>query len=111
MRYPNGDGNFIYPGQLVGVDDLVTSVRLKQAREGVEDYEFMNALDKLIKKCSSKGIETADARKALDRARGLVDIPSADGRYTTGYMPDPELLMEIRHEIAISIEDLSGKLK
>jgi hypothetical protein len=110
MRYPNGDGNFIYPGHPLGVDQLVSSIRLKQAREGVEDYEFMNILGHLIDQSRSQGIETRDAQKALDSALDLVTIPCADGRYTTGYMPDPDLLMEIRHEMAIAIEALSGTL-
>ena len=110
IRYPNGDGNFIYPGKPIGVDGLVTTIRLKQAREGVEDYEFLNALDQLIQKSNAKGIETDQASLALKRALNLVNIPCADGRYTTGYTPDPDLLMEIRHEIASSIETLSSKL-
>ncbi|MFC2112524.1 DUF4091 domain-containing protein [Bacteroidota bacterium] len=112
MRYPNGDGNFIYPGALIGADEpLVPSVRLKQAREGIEDFEFMNILDQLIKKGNSKGIETTEATAALDRAKDLVTIPCADGRYTTDYVPDPALLAEIRHDIGLAIEDLSEKLK
>ncbi len=109
MRYPNGDGNFIYPGEPLGVDELVSSVRLKQAREGVEDYEFMHLLEQMIKNSSSKGVSTAKAQKALNRALDLVSIPCADGRYTTDYMPDPDVLMEIRHEVATAIEELKTK--
>jgi hypothetical protein len=106
MRYPNGDGNFIYPGEPLGVDELVPSVRLKQAREGVEDYEFMHLLDQAIEQGLAVGKDVSGARKALGRARDLVTIPCADGRYTTDYMPDPALLMEIRHEVALAIEAL-----
>jgi hypothetical protein len=111
MRYPNGDGNFIYPGEPIGAGQpLVASVRLKQAREGVEDFEFMNILDKLISKGRAGGINTSEASMALERATDLVTIPCADGRYTTQYMPDPDLLMEIRHGVATAIEELTEKL-
>lgn len=107
MRYPNGDGTMIYPGQPVGVDGLVSSTRLKLAREGVEDYEFMVALERLIDQRDSEGVDTTAARQALDRARDLVTLPAADGRYTTGYTPDPDELMEIRDGIATAIEALA----
>lgn len=112
MRYPNGDGNFIYPGALIDAGQpLVPSIRLKQAREGVEDFEFMYMLDKLIGNAEAKGIATKSAEAALQQAMDLVTIPCADGRYTTDYMPDPGLLGEVRHHVALAIEDLTTKLK
>lgn len=111
MRYPNGDGNFIYPGEAIGADPLVASIRLKQAREGVEDFEFMHILGQLIEKANTQGISSSKAQAALDRTLDLVSIPCADGRYTTEYMPDPDLLMDVRHGIATAIEELSPKIK
>lgn len=107
MRYPDGDGTFIYPGPPIGVDQMVATIRVKQIREGVEDYEYMKLLDQLIHECSSKGMDTSNAREALERALNLVTIPSADGRYTTGYVSDPDEILEIRNGIALAIEDLS----
>ena len=41
-RYPNGDGYIIYPGKPIGEDGLIGSIRLKQVREGAEDYEYLS---------------------------------------------------------------------
>jgi len=111
MRYPDGDGTFIYPGPPIGVDQVVASIRVKQIREGVEDYEYMKLLDQLIQECSSKGIETMNAREALGRALDLVNIPTGEGRYTTQWISDPDEILEIRDEIALAIEELSAKTK
>ena len=49
-RYPNGDGYVIYPGKPIGEDGLIGSIRLKQVREGAEDYEYLTLLGNLIEK-------------------------------------------------------------
>ncbi len=38
--YP-GDGQLVYPGDAVGVDGVVPSLRLKALRDGEEDYELL----------------------------------------------------------------------
>ena len=106
-RYPNGDGIFIHPGPPVGVDHLVATIRVKQIREGVEDYEYMNLLSQLIEECSAAGKDTRSAREALSRALDLVNIPTAEGRYTTLWISDPDEILEIRNGIALAIEELS----
>jgi len=107
-RYPNGDGIFIHPGPPVGVDHLVATIRVKLIREGVEDYEYMKLLGQLIEECSAAGKDTRSAREALGRAQDLVNIPTAEGRYTTRWISEPEEILEIRNGIATAIEDLSG---
>jgi hypothetical protein len=42
----NMEGSLLYPGVDAGVQGFVTSVRLKQIREGLEDYEYLNILAK-----------------------------------------------------------------
>jgi hypothetical protein len=42
-RY-NGEGSLFYPGADAGFDGPVTSMRLKQIREGLEDYEYLKLL-------------------------------------------------------------------
>ena len=39
-QYP-GDGQLVYPGQEVGVDGVVPSLRLKALRDGEEDFELL----------------------------------------------------------------------
>jgi hypothetical protein len=40
----NGEGALFYPGTAVGFDGPVVSTRLKQIREGFEDYEYLKML-------------------------------------------------------------------
>lgn len=46
----NGEGSLFYPGSDVGIDGPVTSIRLKQIREGMEDFEYLELLKKVDKK-------------------------------------------------------------
>lgn len=106
IRYPNGDANFIYPGQPIGVNSMVATIRLKLAREGVEDYEYLYNLDSLITLRRKQGKDVSQAEKALESAKGLVTIPSAEGRYSTEYLPDPYLVLRVREQVAEAIEGL-----
>ncbi|MER8864381.1 DUF4091 domain-containing protein [Mesorhizobium sp. M0751] len=54
--YP-GEGMLLYPGQPVGVEGVVPSMRLKWLRDGVEDYEFIEILKR--KGCGEIGAEIA----------------------------------------------------
>jgi len=45
-NYYNGGGTIFYPGKEAGFDGPVTSIRLKNLREGLEDYEYFAILDK-----------------------------------------------------------------
>ena len=40
----NGEGSLFYPGADAGIDGPVASMRLKNIREGMEDYEYMQML-------------------------------------------------------------------
>jgi hypothetical protein len=44
-RYFNGGGILFYPGLDAGFDGPVASIRLKNIREGLEDYEYFAILD------------------------------------------------------------------
>jgi hypothetical protein len=45
-NYP-GEGLLVYPGQDVGLSGVVPSMRLKQLRDGIEDYEYVAILKSL----------------------------------------------------------------
>jgi hypothetical protein len=45
-NYP-GEGILIYPGTEAGVKGVAPSIRLKQIREGIEDYEYVEILKSL----------------------------------------------------------------
>ncbi|MHB8897447.1 MAG: glycoside hydrolase domain-containing protein [Thermoguttaceae bacterium] len=117
VRYPNGDGFLIYPGKgLAGLPQfsareaaaplptLLSSVRLENAREGVEDYEYLYRLAALVRQAKEAGRQTTQAEEALAAAAALVDIPNAGGRYSTRILPDPVALFRTRTRLAEAIE-------
>jgi len=106
IRYPNGDANFIYPGKPIGIDGLVPTIRLKVAREGVEDHEYLYLLNSLITLSKKQGKDSGLAEKVLKTATDLVTIPSSEGRYSTEYLKDPYAVMTARNEVGKTIEEL-----
>ncbi|NPV45954.1 MAG: DUF4091 domain-containing protein [Armatimonadetes bacterium] len=106
VRYPNGDGFLAYPGKPIGYPGPVSSIRLEQAREGVEDYEYLYLLQERIAEARAAGRDTAAAERALDQAQDLVSMPSPVGRYSTHILPDPDALFRVRRAVAEAIEAL-----
>jgi hypothetical protein len=43
----NGGGFLFYPGTPCGIDGPVASIRVKNLRDGMEDYEYFAILEKL----------------------------------------------------------------
>ena len=43
----NGDGFLFYPGSEAGIDGPIASIRLKNLRDGMEDYEYFRILEQL----------------------------------------------------------------
>ncbi len=43
----NGDGALFYPGREAGIDGPIASIRLKNLRDGLEDYEYFVILESL----------------------------------------------------------------
>lgn len=106
IRYPNGDGFLIYPGHPIGYSGPISTVRLEQAREGVEDYEYLYLLRELVAKAKAAGKDVADGEKALARADGLVMIPNAGGRYSSKVLPDAREVYAVKEQVAAAIERL-----
>ncbi|MBN2594184.1 MAG: DUF4091 domain-containing protein [Sedimentisphaerales bacterium] len=58
-RHYNGGGFLFYPGVPCGIDGPVISMRLKNLRDGMEDYEYFAILEKLTdKKTVKKLVDT-----------------------------------------------------
>lgn len=112
VRYPNGDGYLTYPGEAVGLDRPVSSLRLEQAREGIEDYEYMRILETLARQAREAGKDAEADRAAvvLDRVRKLVTIPNAGGMRSTDILPDPGAVPEARAALAREIVRLRRRL-
>ncbi len=110
VRYPNGDGYIAYPGASVGINAPIPSIRMAQAREGVEDYEYLHLLRALIAQAKAKGLDTASAELALKSAEELVGMPSTGGRYSSAILPDPDAVFAVKRQLARAIEGLIKKM-
>lgn len=107
IRYPNGDGYLAYPGGPIGYDGPVSSVRLEQAREGVEDYEYFYLLRQLIAEAKGQGKDVAAAEQALQTAAQLCNIPNPGGRFSSQILRDPDDVLRVKEAVAGQIEKLS----
>jgi len=99
IRYPNGDGYLAYPG----TNGPVSTIRLEQVREGLEDYEALAMLSELAKKA---GKRNGAGERALAMARDLVTIPNAGGLRSTEILPDPDKIPKIRKAVNAAIANM-----
>lgn len=106
VRYPNGDGFLAYPGQPVGVTGPVSTIRLEQVREGLEDYEALAMLADLANRAKQAGKPAPAAERALALARDLVIIPNAGGLRSTEILPNPNRVPEIRKAVNAALVTL-----
>ncbi|MDO4628072.1 MAG: DUF4091 domain-containing protein [Planctomycetia bacterium] len=113
VLYPNGDGYIFYPDKLLGVEEIVSSIRLEQAREGVEDAAYIVMLRdeiarvKTLENRSASASQTLqNAENTLSRVYDLVHIPNAGGRFTSRYLPNPEEVDEVKILMLQLIEEL-----
>lgn len=108
VRYPNGDGFLAYPPKPRGFDRPVPSLRLEQAREGVEDYEYMKLLKQGIDAAKRAGKDVGFAEAALREAMSLAPIPCEIGRYSTRILPNPDTVLRVRERMADALDRLMG---
>lgn len=85
--YP-GEGLFVYPGQQVGVQGVVPSMRLKWLRDGVEDYEYVEIL------------------KKLGRQDLAMEITRSVASGWRNWTKDPKVLLEARQKLGEEIEKI-----
>ncbi len=106
VRYPNGDGYLAYPPRH---GRFVSSVRLEQVREGLEDYEYLRILRSLVERLRGLGRDVRAGERALEEASRLVESPCEIGRYSTRILPYPDRVLEVRESVARAIEALLGR--
>ncbi len=68
-RHFNGGGYLFYPGVPCGIDGPVASIRLKNLRDGMEDYEYFAILEKLAGNAAVKQIVDTIAPNWWDFAK------------------------------------------
>jgi hypothetical protein len=82
----NGGGYLFYPGAPCGIDGPIASMRLKNLRDGMEDYEYFAILEE---------------RSGDDTVKRLVDKVAPNW---WDYCRDPQVLLAARRELAEHIE-------
>lgn len=104
VRYPCGDGYLAYPGQPIGHPGPISSVRMEQAREGMEDYEYLWLLQQRIEAGQRAGKNVRAAEEALTAGLQLVDMPSRGGRFSMSILPEPLKLYRWREQAARALD-------
>jgi hypothetical protein len=89
-NYP-GEGMLVYPGQQVGVNGVVASMRLKWLRDGVDDYEYVQILKNLGK-----------ADQALQLSRSV-------GPDWTNWSRDAAAIESTRRQLGQAIDQLMSR--
>lgn len=84
----------------------MSTIRLEQVREGLEDYEALALLANLVEKARTSGKSCTAGERALALARELVTIPNAGGLRSTAILPDPDKLPTIRKAVNAAIVGL-----
>jgi hypothetical protein len=97
-RLPDGDGTII----CAGPDGPLTTIRLENIRDGLEDYEYWWVLRDLVTRCEATG--QAPPEKAL------LEVPEGLLKDIRTYSEDPAVLYKTRQQVAEAIEDLQHSL-
>ena len=106
-----GDGRLIYPpeacfdgGKGPVLDGPVSSIRLEAQRDGIEDYEYLAMLKKLLaqKRVILTPEQVADYEK-------LLEVPENISAGLTSYTTNPAPIAARRQEVAKAIEALTNE--
>ena len=88
----SGEAMLIYPGEEVGIEGVVPSMRLKWIREGVEDYEYIEML------------------KELGQEEWALEITRSVGADWKNWTKNPVKLESARRKLGNKIEEISVEL-
>jgi hypothetical protein len=109
----NGDGRFMYPPEAAAdanppepvLDGPVDSIRWEMLRDGIEDYEYLAILKRLM--VERKGTLS---KRALSRVEKLLEVPGGITKDLRTFTKDPAPIEKRRNEIARAIERLKHRV-
>jgi hypothetical protein len=96
----NSQGVLVYPGPYVGVRGVVASIRLKQVRRGMQDYEYLW----LAARRGRRTLADAVARRLVPRALDEAGPPGELGARGP-WERDPRMWAAARRELAQAIAE------
>ena len=94
----NGDGSLICPGP----DGPLSTIRLENIRDGLEDYEYLYALARIVDQIKLLPA-TAQGSAFVDKANALLSVPPAVVHTLTDYTLEPHELENFRRSVAEAI--------
>jgi hypothetical protein len=110
-RWNAGDGRFLYPPEAaIGtqpgpvLDGPVSSIRWEMLRDGVEDFEYLAMLKRLLAEKRAK-LPAAE----VARFEALLQVPASISASLTSYTRDPAPLEAQRRQIAEAITQLASR--
>ncbi|HOV75505.1 MAG TPA: DUF4091 domain-containing protein [Candidatus Hydrogenedentes bacterium] len=111
LPWGNGDGRFIYPPEAAAdgrpadpvLEGPVDSIRWEMLRDGIEDYEYLAILRRMI---DERGPELSGEKRAAYSA--LLEVPADITSDLTTFTRDPEPIEKRRETIARAIESLAA---
>jgi glycosyl hydrolase family 123 len=106
----NGDGRFIYPPEAAAganpaqsvLEGPVDSIRWEMLRDGIEDYEYLAILKRLMQTHKTKLSKTQ-----VQQYSELLKVPESITKDMTHFTNDPTPIEEQRNKVAQAIEVLS----
>jgi hypothetical protein len=106
----NGDGRFLYPPQAAAgqqtdepiLQGPVGSIRWEMLRDGIEDYEYLGMLQRLLDKHRAQL-----SPQQRQRYKQLLTVPDSISKSMTEFTKDPAPIAKRRRAVAQAIETLS----
>jgi|GEM_PF-3279417 len=98
----NGDGAVFYEG----INGPVSTIRLENMRDGIEDYETNCILKSMLAQAASKTNWNDKQKKILDSAKKLSVVPDSIVRKLSDFTYDPNRLEQYRSSVNQAIENL-----
>jgi len=93
-----GDGDLM----CAGPDGPVSTIRLENIRDGLEDYEYLYVLKQKVD-AIRKGPQSMQTRAFIEEAESLLAIPDSLVRSATEFNYDPWELASFRRKLAEAI--------
>jgi len=105
----NGDGRFVYPPEAAAgvadepvLDGPVDSIRWEMLRDGIEDYEYLAMLRRLLSR-----YEGHLGEERLAEYRGLLEVPEEITSSMTSFARDPGPVEAQRDRVARAVAELA----
>jgi type II secretory pathway component PulJ len=103
----NGDGVLLYPGPDF---TLYPSLRLEVIRDGIEDYEYLALLRRVLREVQALPAAKRPPAERLAKAEELCRVPAEISRSMAEYTGDPSQIFDRRRAVADMIESLNATL-